>query len=162
MRKSDLKSGMRVVLRNGRKYIVVGETLYTSNWGYTGLGFYNNEFKYTDAFLNKNIDYDIMKIYNPQNIDHPLDDDNFTEIALLWERKELSEQDKKVIDAIKVLHPNSKWIARDEDSCLCTYTEKPKKAEWDTYWIGNFGIRIDSNHLQFIQWSDDEPYCIGE
>ena len=160
MRKSDLKSGMRVVLRNGERYIVVGEILYCSNWGFMNLNSYNDELTELRDCLSENDNWDIVKIYSPTNISKPLADDSFTDDTLLWERKELSERDKKVIDAIRLLHPNYKWIARDRNNKLYACRTKPVKGQIG--WNGSSCISIPEEYLQFIQWNDKEPYYIGE
>lgn len=65
-----------------------------------------------------------------------------------------------------------KWIARDQDGCLCIYEDKPHKEKTDdnigyVYWnrsdikpgdiefLGPF-----ENLFKFIKWEDEEPALV--
>lgn len=67
-----------------------------------------------------------------------------------------------------------KWIARDQDGCLCVYKDKPHKEKTDdnigyVYWnrsdikpnniefLGPF-----ENLFKFIKWEDEEPTLIKD
>ena len=160
MRKSDLKSGMRVVFRNGERYIIVGDLMYDVNWRFTEIECYNEELKYSVIFVTGDSEWDIMEVHKVVNKGAPLSENNFTRVTLLWKRQELSEQDKKVIDAIKLLKPDYKWIARDEDRKLYVHRNEPLKGEIG--WNSSGCTSLDEEHLQFIQWNDREAYYIGE
>ena len=160
MRKSDLKSGMRVVFRNGERNIIVGDLMYNDNWRFTGIECYNEELKYSVIFVTGDSEWDIMEVHKVVNKGAPLSENNFTRATLLWKRKGLSEQDKNVIEAIRLLRPDFKWIARDEDNRLYAYKTEPVKEP--TYWDASDCISIPEEYLQFIQWEDKEPYYIGE
>ena len=160
MRKSDLKNGMRVILRNGERYIIVGDLMYDDNWRFARLSFYDDELKEEDDFLRGHGEWDIVEVHKAINKANPLDIMDFTRVTLLWERKGLSEQDKKVIEAIRLLKPNYKWIARDEDKKLYVHRTEPLKGQIG--WYSSSCTNFDEEHLQFIQWEDKEPYYIGE
>ena len=160
MRKSDLKSGMRVVLRNGERYIIVGDLMYDDNWRFTRLSFYDDELKEEDDFLRGHGEWDIMEVHKATNKTKPLDAMDFTRVTLLWKRQELLEQDEKVIESIRLLHPDHKWIARDRNNKLYACRTKPVKGQIG--WNGSSCISLDEERLQFIQWEDKEPYYIGE
>ena len=151
MKKSDLKYGNVVELRNGNFYVLVN--LY-------------NKFilialtdKYHFNFDNYSIDLthtcgfeklDIMKVYK-----------DYTCKELLWERKEKPQltEDEKVI--LRNLPKKYTWIARDIDGYLYVYASKPKKGI--TMWVDTGLPMITFDHLfQFIKWEDDEPYSIEE
>lgn len=160
MRKSDLQNGMRVIFRNKEKYIIIGNLMHDDNWGLIQMYSYNEELKHSRAFEYGDSDWDIMEVHKSVNKGNPLDNSKFTKETLLWKRQELSEQDKKVIEAIRLLHPNHKWIARDRDNKLYACRTKPVK---EPEYLDAFGMTsIDEEHLQFIQWDDEEPYYIGE
>ena len=64
-------------------------------------------------------------------------------------------------EVLKNLDDNKwKWIARNYNGALITYTDKPMKNP-NLYW-DSFGERIDDRLFQFIQWEDEEPYNIQE
>ncbi len=158
MNKSALKSGMRVVTRNGERYIVVGEILYDKEWDFISINNYNDDLKIHCSGSEK---FDIMEIHDISKYGEPLREKFFNKDTVLWKRQELSEQDQKIIDAIKVVHPKYKWIARDESGTLCAYKSKPDKG--NSSWFTSYDLTwLDDEHLQFIQWTDKEPYCIGD
>src|SRR5699024_3167930 len=61
---------------------------------------------------------------------------------------------------LKGLDDKWKWIARNYNGPLITYTDKPMKNP-NLYW-DSFGERMDDRFFQFIQWEDEEPYNIAE
>src|SRR5699024_221286 len=64
-------------------------------------------------------------------------------------------------EVLKGLDDNKwKWIARNYNGALITYTDKPMKNP-SLYW-DDFGERMDDRLFQFIQWEDKEPYNIQE
>jgi hypothetical protein len=66
-----------------------------------------------------------------------------------------------------------KWIARDQDGCLCIYEDKPHREKTDdnigyVYW-NRSGIKSDidflgpfENLFKFIKWEDSEPTSIED
>src|SRR5699024_1205021 len=63
-------------------------------------------------------------------------------------------------EVLKELDDKWKWIARNYNGALITYTDKPMKNP-NLYW-DSFGERIDDRLFQFIQWEDESPYNIQE
>ena len=164
MKKSDLKSGMRVICRNGGKYIIVGDVMHNDNWDFIPMRSFDEKFR---KLNNWNREWDIMEIHKAIIAGFPLDNSNFTKETLLWKRQELteqdfSEQDKKVIESIKILKPDYKWIARNKDGKLNIFIEEPQRSDFGDYWFHYSPLEIDNKDLQCIQWEDDEPYHIQE
>lgn len=64
-----------------------------------------------------------------------------------------------------------KWIARDQDGCLCVYKDKPHKEKTETgyvYW-NRSDIKSDIDFLgpfeslfKFIKWEDEEPTLVQD
>src|SRR5699024_7286520 len=63
-------------------------------------------------------------------------------------------------EVLKDLDNKWKWIARNYNGALITFTSKPTKNP-NLYW-DSFGERMDDRLFQFIQWEDEEPYSIAE
>ena len=97
MTKSDLKNGMVVELRNGKRFLIVndlgiGEDSCINLDGFMG---YNENLNDVSGFS----EYDITKIYKTAGNTFKNLFDN-ERLILIWERKKqpkLSEKDKKVI-----------------------------------------------------------------
>ena len=151
MKKSDLKHGNVVEIRDGTKLLfcptlIDDELIELTGCGCTSLDDYNENLLNVIGCVT----LDIMKVYK-----------DYTCKELLWERKvkpQLAE-DKKAI--LRNLPKGFKWIARDIDGCLYVYASKPKKgiAMWESDGLP----MIPFNHLfQFIQWKDEEPYSIED
>ena len=153
MKKCDLEYGNVIETRNGDKYLVA--------YGHTDKLLVNlNDGIWISAPIKScykedltNVDYfdiDIMKVYK-----------DYTCKELLWERKEKPKltEDEKVI--LRNLPKEYKWIARDKNSSIFLYIDKPVKRN---FWFDDYGtIRFPFDHLlQFIQWEDEEPYLIED
>ena len=150
MKKSDLKNGNVVELRNGDFYVlanVYDESILITLKGkyHFNLNNYSIDLTQTCGFEM----FDIMKVYK-----------NYTCKELLWERKEPKlTEDEKVI--LRNLPKDYKWIARDKNGCLYAYASKPKKGI--IMWESDGLPMIPFAHLfQFIKWEDEEPYSIED
>ena len=153
MKKSDLKYGNVVELRNGDNLLLCrwwtmngGELIDLSGNGYTiSCTYYCEDLTNINGFEN----LDIMKVYK-----------DYTCKELLWERKEEPKltEDEKVI--LKNIDKCVKYIARNMDGSLFVYDDKPVKTR--DYWDCEFHIYyFPFDHLfQFIKWEDEEPYLI--
>ena len=147
MKKSDLKNGNVVELRNGNKYLFFDNQslINLKGSGCRALNNWCEDLTSADGYT----EFDIMKVYK-----------DFTCKEVLWERKETKlTEDEKVI--LRNVPYDYKWIARDIDGCLYVYESKPKKGI--TMWESDGLPMIPFDHLfQFIQWEDAEPYSIEE
>lgn len=86
MKKSDLKSGMVVEYRDGRKRLVVNDDLIGDD-GSLSLTYYNDDLK-DNEYSVLDSDFDIIKVYrykDNRSLSYLLKDDN---LELIWERKD--------------------------------------------------------------------------
>ena len=145
MKKSDLKYGNVVELRNGDKYLLYDDDIISlTGDGYIPPDNYRQDF--TD--IDGEVEFDIMKVYK-----------DYTLTELLWERKEkpqLNENEKVIL---RSLPKEYKWIARDLSGMVYIFIERPEKGQAIWYGCGQPMIPI-YNLFQFIQWEDEEPYSI--
>lgn len=169
MKKSDLKNGAVVELRNGDRYLKVDDTLLhlKLKGQHLHLGMYNDNlcchgiepYKFTIMKVNNDVDNGygsvnkaLCKVYNHNE--------------WTWIRNEKSKltNDERVI--LRNVDKNCKWIARDKSGDLFIYKDKPDKKEnkkWCTYLNLGFLPLYTFNHLfQFIKWEDEDPYSIAE
>ena len=94
MKKSDLKSGMWVELRNGNRYLIMTnvDTLYHGNNRIVGIrdGGFQVFSKYSDDLLSGLLNsYDVMKVFFNGGITGSTY--SFKNMPILWERKEHTE-----------------------------------------------------------------------
>ena len=149
MKKSDLNIGNVVELRNGFKFLFLGnnkELIELTGIGCTAIDYYHENL----TRINQDENYDIMKVYK-----------DYTLTDLLWERKEKPQlnEDEKVI--LRSLPKEYKWITRDLSGMVYIFIERPEKGQ--AIWYGCGQPMIPFYHLfQFIQWEDEEPYSIEE
>ena len=147
MKKSDLKCGNVVEVRNGDKYLLYdNDFLNLAGGGYLSPNQYNENLTSAKHYT----DFDIMKVYK----DHTCKE-------LLWERKGESKltEDEKVI--LRNLPKEYKWIARDLSGMVYIFIERPEKGQFIWYGCGQPMIPF-YNLFQFIQWEDEEPYLIED
>jgi len=174
MKKSDLKTGMRVKTRNGNIYLVVKDvdaTLYghqdvalVNNNGFILLDDYNEDL--TD---NCNSNYDIVEVFQITWDANSLLSDSFLNLDerfSIWKREEYTDEQKEIFKALKTLGFN--WIVRDSDYTIYAYESKPEKYKYDWQSHNETCMEIGSNkilnapHLNFINWEDEEPFEIPE
>lgn len=157
MKKSDLKSGMVVELRDGKRYLFINNEML-------GVDGFLRFSSYYENLKNKIVkDYDVLKVYKTnqlKSLQNILEDEY---LSLIWERKEyeLTQEQIKILKALKTLGFN--WIARDKDTNLYGYNTKPKKLI-DVWNIGSSLMPLDflTVGFDFIKWSDDEPTKIDD
>lgn len=175
MKKSDLKTGMRVKTRDGCIFLVVcgvqmyGETdiLFTDKDG----GWLRGK-NYQDNLICGDSDdnsFDIIEVYTINNIQDAFQGNfmNLEERYLIWKRKEFTDEQKEIFKALKTLGYN--YIARDSDYSIYAFEKKPvTKLEyyWSSEGIVSFELETDKimnkPHLNFIDWYDEEPFEIPE
>ena len=149
MKKSDLKHGNTVKLRNGDTMLFCWHFPDEILVNLEGSKFITFD-SYRDNLTDIDNAVDIMKVYK-----------DYTLKELLWERKEKPQptEDEKVI--LRSLPKDYKWIARDLSGMVYIFIERPEKGQ--AIWYGCGKPMIPSYHLfQFIQWEDDEPYLIED
>ena len=153
MKKSDLKYGNVVELRNGDFYVLAKIYNESILIALTSKYHFNFDAYYTDLTNKCGFEtLDIVKVYQ-----------DYTCKKLLWERKEKSKikltDDEKVI--LRNVPKEYKWIARDLSGMVYIFIERPEKGQ--AIWYGCGQPMIPFYHLfQFIQWEDEEPYSIED
>ena len=151
MKKSDLRYGNVVKLRNGDRllfcwHFVDKVLVYLDGHKFATLDTYLEDLTAIDDFR----DLDIMKVYK----DH-------TCTELLWERKEKPKLNEDERSILWNLSEEYKWIVRDESGLIYLFTNKPFKAL--NRWVGYDLLMFPFEHIfKFIKWEDEEPYSIEE
>jgi len=167
MKKSDLKTGMRVEIRNGNIFLVVKD-IDTSNYGHQDIAFVNNEgFVCGDSYDdNLNSSYSsIIEVYQVNSNGLDLLNNNFMNLDKkysIWKRQEYTAEQKEIFKALKTLGFN--WIARDKDKKLNAYNVKPNKyyTWWNICGIDEKVCLLNKDNFDFITWEDEQPFEIPE
>ena len=151
MKKSDLKHGNAVKLRNGDTMLFCWhfpDEILVNLEGRKFITFDSYRKDLTD--VDNALEFDIMKVYK-----------DYTLTELLWERKEKPKPtyDEKII--LRNLPKKYKYIARDKNGLIFLYAKKPSKCECS--WGGCKYMLLPLEHLfRFIKWEDEEPYLIED
>lgn len=159
MKKSDLKNGMVVELRNGIRYMFILEIdMFIGRIIGDDLSSYNYDLTHMH-----DREYDIVKIFKPTK------NGRFSEIIsksheLVWERKEveketLTQEQHDKLKALLIL--GYSWIVRDKGGKICSYNSKPVKSNMDWFCSGDL-LRITTFDIPFIKWEEDEPRIIED
>ena len=146
MKKSDLVAGKHVVKYRDGGFRFVGH----SDELIDGDGHYMHGLRYYDERLNDlnaGGKMDIVAVY---------------ELKEVWKREEptITEDEKTIL---RNLPGKYEWIARNENSTLFIYQDKPRKRT-DT-WRSERDYRLFNlfNHLfKMVKWEDDEPWKIED
>lgn len=149
-KKEDLKYGMVVETKSGRKYMYNYRKEFVSLSGHSALDSDKHYANDLTAKVYCHEEFDIIKVYK-----------DYTCQELLWERKEI-ELSAAEGTILANLDCDFKYIARDEDGDLYIYKEKPSLLF--ECWNGIGGCEFSAfNHLfQFVKWEDEEPYYIPD
>ena len=138
MKKSDLKNGMVVELRNGKRFLIVndlgiGKDTFINLDGYSGYDENLNDISDAKTF-------DITKIYKTVGTTFKTLFDN-ERLSLIWEREEkskLSNEDKQIIKkGLKILNQNCKQYVKCDNCELyakggyCVLEEMPESIDVD-------------------------------
>lgn len=147
MKKSDLVAGKHVVRYRNGGFRFVGKDGDLKNHKsevVSNLILYNARLERTDTDVNE---YDIVAVY---------------ELNEVWKREEPTiTEDEKVI--LRNLPADYEWIARDGDSKLYIYPDKPDKH--DAVWMGKCDYRsleALSHLFEIVRSEDDEPWKIED
>ena len=117
--------------------------------------FKNGKLEYYDDVINKWVKSRIT-------MNHFLN----SEIIKLLKKKEFTEDELYIL---KNVNKKYKWIAKDSDGEVWTYSDKPKKR--NVYWIGYPPFKpldfepldiIKNSLFTEIQWEDEEPIYIDD
>lgn len=168
MKKSDLKTGMRVKLRNGEIYLVIKD-VDSLNYGHQDVAFVNqNSFMngdfYTDDLKSYRCfkEYDVVEVYLIQPKSNDLLNSNFMNLSVrfvVWKREEYTNKQKEIFKALKAL--GYKYIARDKDGDLFAYEIEPRKGH--LWWYADKDGReceLDKEAFKLIKWEDSKPFEI--
>jgi len=177
MKKSDLKTGMRVKTRDYCVYLVVCDVLihgkkdilFTDKNGDWLQGYLFDDNLMCETGDNE-IDrsFDIMEVYTIDNTPDAFQGNfmNLDRKYSIWKRQEYTDQQKEIFKALKTLGYN--YIARDQDYTIYAYELKPEKSKYNWYSNDAICIELETNkilnapHLNFINWEDEEPFEIPE
>lgn len=140
---SDLKTGMRVKVRNGLEYMVFnvsGEKMLirfdkNDESGKEGIDNYNENMEHSYSR-----DWDIVKVSIPKDESYYLVkglEDKYIKVLYEKEKYEYTQQEKDIV--IGVLAMGFKYIGRGSDGTLGVFTDKPCLERLDCraeyYWI---------------------------
>ena len=154
--KKDLKYGMVVETKSGRKYMYNYRKEFVSLSGCSALDSDKHYANDLTAKIYCHEEFDIIKVYQ-----------DYTCQEVLWERKEieLSDHERSLLGALPC---EFKYIARDKSGDLFVFDDRPVKYVEYSEWVitgrfSNSGELKVFNHLfQFIKWEDEEPYYIPD
>ena len=166
MKKSDLRHGMVVETRDKLRFLVTGDKLEGKD-GYLKLQGYKDDMRFGNnhepGYINLD-NFDIMKVY--PNI-FVITDYNVMQQPL-WERRETPRLTDDEIAILRSIDKRYIWIARDKNGILYIYDSVPEKRgnyKWsrDTLHVDILSnLSLFSHMFNFIKWTDDEPYNIGD
>lgn len=164
MRKSDLKDGMVVQLRDGVRMMLINGILRNDKWVII-LEEYNDDlFSVTKGERTENdARFDIMKVYTVNSFFTFNNLDSGEHLILMFERREISSEAIELLKIIKKLHPSYRYLAR-RGASVYIYEEKPKLNERKTIWQAVYGqlISISIFRELFDTLSQDVIYSIDE
>lgn len=172
MKKSSLKTGMRVKLRDERIFLVIKD-VDTFNYGHQDVAFVDNagffngtEFK-DDLTHDYNDNWDIVEVFNSDIESNTQLVRKFLDTNVrysIWKRKEYTEEQKEIFKALKVLGFN--WMARDKDNPVIAFDIKPERRSFTWYSTKCKQAELFTNSMQetfdFIKWEDEEPFEIPD
>lgn len=167
MKKSDLKTGNIVELRNGKLFLVHKSTnglFNEDSWTcLTEFSFgissaYDENLKYSGCCSGCKTSYDVVKVYK----DH-------TCTKVLWERKEIvvpkiTENEKKIIGLLPAMY-DEWYIARDKCGDLYIYRDKPTKGFMGYMGVNPYGVKpftLYNQYFDSIKFEDEHVFRLTE
>lgn len=164
MRKSDLKDGMVVQLRDGLCMMLINGNFRNDRW-LIRLEEYNDDlFSTTNGERTENDkQFDVMKVYTIDTFFTFNNLDNKEHLTPIFERKELSSEAIELLKIIKKLHPSYMYLAR-RNASVYIYEKKPELNERKTIWQAVHGqlMSISIFIELFDTLSPDVIYSIDE
>ena len=166
MKKSDLRNGMVVEMRNKLRLLVIDDKLLGQHISIK-LKDYKDElrFELCDKYGGITLEnLDIMKVYP---VIYDLKEVDRSRIPL-WERRETPRLTSDEIAILRNIDKRYIWIARDKNGILYIYDSVPEKRgnyKWsrDTLHVDILSnLSLFSHMFNFIKWTDDEPYNIND
>ena len=141
--KSDLRDGDIVMYANGQiRFVEHGLLLNENRFNSNGLIYYDEE------LIHKSIeDLNIVEVYHS-----------------IWKReKQTITSDEKVL--LENIAKNFKYIARNHDSTLFLFGDKPTKEK--SMWVRALdsyasSFTIYSHLFPMVKWEDEEPWLIED
>lgn len=157
MKKSDLKGGMIVELRDGKRYLFNGVVLLDFEGSILMTINYNEDLRskyYTTQ--------DIVKVYRSKNLPSLAFIFQDTYLTMIWDRKEikLTDEEIEILKALKTLHLD--FLARDEDDALRAYSVAPYKDGSIWNFVSGESIGVYSDLFDFIAWEDEDATYIDD
>ena len=164
MKKSDLKDGMVVQLRDGVRMMLINGILRNDRWVIRLEEYNDNLFSITNGKRTENDKrFDIMKVYTMDLFFTFNNLDSGEHLTPIFERKEISSEAIELLAIIKKLHPQYIYLTR-RNASMYVYEEKPELNERKTIWQAVHGqlMSISIFIELFDTLSPDVIYSIDE
>lgn len=161
MLKKDLLSGMILELRNGKRYLLINETMINFDIALT-INWFEDDLTYSPDNQQ-----DIVKVYRSSMLYSLKDTFKDKHLDLIWERKEsneidLTDREVEILKALKVF--GHTYIARDSNALygnLYGFRDEPIKGTY-SWFIRGSNARLEKDIFKFIKWDDVEPTKIDD
>lgn len=163
MRKSDLKNGMILELRNGDMCIVIGDKLLDLTT-YMDLVSYNDNLTCTDT------EFDVIRVYENKDMCGLDDKCNIERLNLIWERKEIDWSKVPFGTRVKcwdydydILEGKFIRYKKDEDLYKFeVFVEGEEEIGWRYCELIEEPITRDEVKKSYIEYLKEEYLCSGE
>lgn len=145
--KSDLREGDIVQYRGGDLRIVKGGSLYNGSTFMNTLDNYDQNLKIPKSDYLDSDYLDIVKVYRS-----------------IWKREDMTiASNERVL--LENVEKNYRYIARNHDSTLFLFGDKPTKEKW--MWVRTLdsyasSFAIYSHLFPMVKWEDEEPWLIED
>ena len=134
MKKSDLRDGMVVQLRDGMRMMLINGIFINDIWMIIPEEYNEDLFSTTNGKRTKNDKpFDIMKVYTVNSFFTFNNLDSGKHLIPIFERKEISNEVIELLTIIKKLYPSYMYLVRNNASVYIS-EEKPKFNEHRALW----------------------------